>query len=261
MNPMNYNQLQLRELFHLEFLRWFGRKVKAEFYALKGGANLRFFFQSIRYSEDMDLDVRTIPVEKLTTTVMDILNTRSFTENLRTFSIDRLVAPDLMKAKQTATTQRFKIHLITLAGEDLFTKIEFSRRGFKGAVIVQPVANSILRFYKLAPVLVAHYDVDAAIAQKISALATRTVIQARDVFDLFLLSSQYTPQKSREELVTLKETTKAHENMFTIEFGQFRDTVVSYLAMEDQTSYGTPAAWDEIRLKASSFLEELRDQR
>mgnify|MGYP001601104310 FL=1 len=50
---MVYNSLQLREIFHLEFLRWLGRKVKPDYYAIKGGTNLRFFFQSFRYSEDM----------------------------------------------------------------------------------------------------------------------------------------------------------------------------------------------------------------
>lgn len=33
--------------------------------ALKGGCNLRFFFGSVRYSEDMDLDVVVIAKETL----------------------------------------------------------------------------------------------------------------------------------------------------------------------------------------------------
>jgi len=55
-----YTHLQLREVFHLEFLRWFGKRVRTNYYALKGGVNLRFFFNSFRYSEDMDLDTHTI---------------------------------------------------------------------------------------------------------------------------------------------------------------------------------------------------------
>ena len=61
-------------------------------------------------------------------------------------------------AKQTQTTQRFKIHLITIAGEDLFTKVEFSHGGFKGDIAVQAVRDPTLRTYKLAPLLVPHYD-------------------------------------------------------------------------------------------------------
>ena len=48
------------ELFHLLFLRHVSEKLEKGLYAIKGGCNLRFFFKSIRYSEDMDLDVRTV---------------------------------------------------------------------------------------------------------------------------------------------------------------------------------------------------------
>jgi len=54
--------LALRELFHLVFLRDLARSVKPSSFVLKGGANLRFFFGSPRYSEDMDIDAREIPV-------------------------------------------------------------------------------------------------------------------------------------------------------------------------------------------------------
>ncbi|GEM_PF-6279915 len=47
MEDIVYNSLQLREVFHLEFLRWFGGKMKAKYYAVKGGANLRFFFKNL----------------------------------------------------------------------------------------------------------------------------------------------------------------------------------------------------------------------
>ncbi|MFH1782415.1 MAG: nucleotidyl transferase AbiEii/AbiGii toxin family protein [Candidatus Omnitrophota bacterium] len=170
---MTYNALQLRELFHLEFLRWFGRKVKAEFYALKGGVNLRFFFNSFRYSEDMDLDIKGVEVDILKDVVMKILQALSFQDTLKPFGIERVVPPNISKAKQTETTQRFKIHLITYAGEDLFTKVEFSRRGFKGKAVVQPASDAILRAYKLAPLLLPHYDIQSAVLQKIEALTDR----------------------------------------------------------------------------------------
>jgi len=69
----------------------------------------------------------------------------------------RIIAPDVTKAKQTETTQRFKIHLLTAAGEDLFTKIEFLRRGLKGSQVVEAVSNKILRAYKMAPLLVSPF--------------------------------------------------------------------------------------------------------
>jgi predicted nucleotidyltransferase component of viral defense system len=254
-----YNSLQLRELFHLEFLRWFGRKCKTELYALKGGVNLRFFFKSSRYSEDMDLDIQGLKVEMLKDTVMGILEAKSFGDVLKVFGIERVVSPDIKRAKQTETTQRFKIHLITLAGEDLFTKIEFPRRGFKGRTIVQPVSDAILRVYKLAPLLVPHYDIDSTLMQKIDALASRSIIQARDIFDLYTLSSQYEPFKTKTVEMSRTKLTKAYENMFEISFEQFRDTVISYLLPEDQKVYDLPSVWDEVRLKVGNLIEDFKN--
>ncbi|MFH1459037.1 MAG: nucleotidyl transferase AbiEii/AbiGii toxin family protein [Candidatus Omnitrophota bacterium] len=260
MDKKNYNILQIRELFHLEFLRWLSRKIKAEFYALKGGTNLRFFFNSFRYSEDMDLDVRIIPVEKLKDIVMEILNARSFMDNLRTFNIVKIIPPNIAKAKQTQTTQRFKLHLITYSDEDLFMKVEFSRRGMNGTVSVQPISDTILRLYKLAPLVVPHYDIHSAVLQKIDALAARTVTQARDIFDLFILSSQYNAPEG-DQVKNIAQIVKAHEKIFTISFEQFRDTVVSYLSDEDQGVYGNPSMWDEMKLKTARFLEEIKGSR
>ena len=260
MNKSIANPLQMREVFHLEFLRWFGRKLEADHYVLKGGVNLRLFFKSIRYSEDMDIDVKGARVERIKKTVMDILAARGFTDSLKSFGIERIIAPDLAKAKQTETTQRFKIHLLTTGGEDLFTKVEFSRRGLKGSQLVEPVSNEILRAYKMAPLLVSHYDMASAVVQKIQALAQRAVLQARDIFDLFVLSSQYEESKRNKIEVSRAILKTAHDNIFLVEFPQFRDTVVAYLEAEDQKVYSSPQVWDEIKLKTAHFLEEFRHE-
>jgi len=256
-NDKIYSLLQIREVFHLQFLRWFGRKLEGNHYALKGGVNLRFFFNSIRYSEDIDLDIQKVGVERLKKIVMDILLTPGFSDSLQSFGIEKVVAPDMTKAKQTETTQRFKIHLLTQSGEDLFTKIEFSRRGFKGSEVAESVSTEILRSYKMAPLLVSHYEVVSAVEQKIHALAQRSILQARDIFDLFLLSSQF--DKAQKGRVDVNKTVlkTAHDNIFLFEFSQFRESVAAYLAAEDQKAYSSPAAWDEMKLKTSHFLEEL----
>ena len=260
MNVAFYTPLQIREVFHLEFLRWFGRKLEAERYCLKGGVNLKFFFKSIRYSEDMDLDIERAGVEKIKKTVMDILSARGFSDSLKSFGVEKVVPPDIAKAKQTETTQRFKIHLLTQSGEDLFTKIEFSRRGLKGSMKVEPVSMGVLRFYKMSPLLVPHYEAASAIEQKIQALAQRSVLQARDIFDLSLLISQYTAAQQRRLHLGKAVLDKAHENIFLVGFTQFRDTVVAYLGAEDQKTYSSPAAWDEMKLTTAHFLEELRNE-
>lgn len=255
MKEMICSSLQLREVFHLEFLRWLGKRTPAGNYVLKGGVNLRFFFNSFRYSADIDLDVANIHVDTLKNSVMKILQTPSFQDSLKPFGVERVVPPDISKAKQTETTQRFKIHLITSGGEDLFTKVEFSRRGFKGEAEVQPVPDTILRAYKLPPLLVPHYGIGSAVAQKIEALAARSAVQARDVFDLYILSSQV--KESETGYPDTRHMAKARANASGISFEQFQDTVVSYLAPPDRTVYKESAVWDEIKLKVVRFINEV----
>jgi len=260
MNQPIFNPLQIREVFHLEFLRWFARKLEADHYVLKGGVNLRLFFKSIRYSEDMDIDVKGARVGKIQKTVMEILEARGFTDSLKSFGIEKVVLPDLAKAKQTETTQRFKVHLLTSGGEDLFSKIEFSRRGLKGSQVVEAVSSEILRAYKMAPLVVPHYDAASAVAQKIHALAQRTVLQARDIFDLFVLNSQYEDSEGSKIEISRTILQTAHDNIFLVEFPQFRGTVVAYLGAEDQKTHSSPAVWDEIKLKTAHFLEEVKHE-
>lgn len=255
-----YNPLQLREVFHLEFLRWFFRKARAENFSLKGGANLRFFFNSFRYSEDMDLDAYGIRKDILLDILIETIKNSYFQDSLKPFGIEKIIPPDTAKAKQTETTQRFKIHLMTYAGEDLFTKIEFSRRGFRGETAVEAVSDAISRFYKLPPLLVPHYNAQSAMTQKIEALGARSIIQARDVFDLYILSSQHEYAKTSDIKIEKNKLNKAYGNVFEITFKQFRDTVVSYLLPEDQAMYNNESSWDEVKLKTSGFIEELRNR-
>jgi hypothetical protein len=253
-----YNSLQQREVFHLEFLRWFGRKGDPKNYALKGGVNMRFFFGSIRYSEDMDLDLSEIRVDVVKDIVLKILSTRDFVDNLRPYGIQNISVPDMTKAKQTETTQRFKIHLITFAGEDLFTKVEFSRRGLKDGIVVKAIPDSILRTYKLIPIIVPHYDTLATTIQKISALALRPAVQARDIFDLYILSPNITSSEiSRAKILKKDKVERAYENLFSVTFEQFRDSVVSFLSSDEQISYNSSLIWDEIKIKVANLLEEM----
>jgi len=252
-----YNQLQLREIFHIEFLRYLAGDMPAGLWALKGGVNLRLFFKSIRYSEDMDIDVAELPVASVKKRVMRILNSPSFRENLKTYGIVEIKPPDITAAKQTATTQRFKVHIVSRAGEDYFTKVEFSRRGFQGVPVAEPVPAEVLRPYSMAPLVVPHYPAGIAAAQKISAVLSRSVLRARDIFDLYLLSAQVRPGEMKLPLPGKDELAKARENILEPGFELFRDTVAAYLAPEDRKIYASCGVWDEIKLKAAAFVEEL----
>ncbi|PIW67752.1 hypothetical protein COW09_01695, partial [bacterium (Candidatus Moisslbacteria) CG12_big_fil_rev_8_21_14_0_65_36_11] len=213
---------------------------------------------SFRYSEDIDLDARFLRVDVLQDKVMRILKSASFQNNLKPFGIDKIIPPDMAKAKQTQTTQRFKIHLITPSKEDFFTKIDFSRRKFENNIKIETVSNTILREYKLAPLLVPHYDIISMVSQKLDALAARKIIQARDAFDIYILSAQFEPSNKEKIKLNPENMDKAYKNIFEISFEQFRDTVVSYLLKEDQKIYDSPRSWDEIKLKVANFIEELK---
>jgi predicted nucleotidyltransferase component of viral defense system len=252
-NSAPYDPLQLREIFHLEFLRRLGRKISPEHYALKGGANLRFFFGSVRYSEDIDLDAKTLSVSALKETVLRILEASSFLEALKPYGIEKLGTPDMMKAKQTETTQRFKVHLGTAGGEDLFSKIEFSRRGSHGRAETGFVSEAIPRGYRMPPLLVPHYDLASAVAQKIEALASRSETQARDIFDLHLLAGR--EGEGGIVPVSLAALKKACEKVFDVDYTVFRDTVLAYLAPEDRRAYDSTKVWDEMKLEVAKFLE------
>lgn len=248
--------LEQREIFHISFLRLFASRVKPNTYAVKGGVNLRLFFGSIRYSEDIDLDIKDIETHKLKDIVMEILASKTLLTAVRPFAIESIVSPDIAKAKQTETTQRFKVHLITSSSEDLFSKIEFSRRGLKSPVIAETIDASILNHYKLSPLIVPHYPAQVAIAQKIGALANRTETQARDIFDIYMLMSKI--GGGDRVKVSASDVKHAHENVFNIDAHIFRDTVLNFLAEHDHNSYAE--AWDEIQLRVSEFISQLKKQ-
>jgi hypothetical protein len=246
--------LSLREAFHLEFLRRLGAMLDPKSYAVKGGVNIRLFYNSLRYSEDLDLDVAGLPVDRLKSVVMSLLRSRALLDSLGSYGIRDVRPPDMASAKQTETTQRFKVHLLTSAGEDLFTKVEFSRRGFRGKVIVEIVPDTVLRPYHMTPLWVPHYDIVSTIVQKIEALASRVTVQARDIFDLHILISQAGSGRGEAVPAAAALSSRARERVYEVGFDVFRDTVLSYLSPEDRKMFDRPEAWDDIRLRVADFL-------
>lgn len=234
---------QIAELFHLLFLSHLGQKVNPAFYCLKGGCNLRFFFKSIRYSQDLDLDVKTISVSTLRKNVDKILSHSSLVQNLRTrnIHIDHLSSP-----KQTETTQRWKIHL-RVAGQTLPipTRIEFSRRSVGKHCVLEPMDPEILQHYNLYPVLCNHYTKEEAARQKLEALIGRREIQARDIFDLKLLLDQGAslkmPSKTKLDFQNLKNLVQS------VSDAVYQSQVVNYLRPEYQEYYGSKGRWAEIQ--------------
>src|SRR6266446_1203467 len=149
---MPLNDIQTVEYFHLLFLAQLGARLDKKLYALKGGCNLRFFWKSIRYSEDVDFDVQTIAKHTLQKNVEAILQAPGFNRILRSSKIQLL---RFSASKQTDTTQRWKVHLQSeTSGVDLPTKVEFSRRKFDPGIVFGPADPEILHAYHLRPIIV-----------------------------------------------------------------------------------------------------------
>ncbi|MBI3508729.1 MAG: nucleotidyl transferase AbiEii/AbiGii toxin family protein [Chlamydiia bacterium] len=246
---MQYDPVQYIEFFHLLFLEHLGRKLDKRLYALKGGCNLRFFLGSIRYSQDIDLDVKTVRVATLQKIVQTILGSQSFVMMLQSRGLEITQSSE---PKQTETTQRWKIQLQTGAGLTLPTKIEFSRRGLESPVEFESIDPMVLTPYRLPPLFVPHYGPVTAFQQKIKALALRTETQARDVWDLFHLINAYTMQKLGSEYLR-----KACENACNIHFADFKDQVLAFFPSELQSRYNAKM-WEDIQLKVIEHLEALQ---
>ena len=244
------------EAFHLVFLRALAARAEDKsLVALKGGCNLRFYFGSIRYSEDIDFDVVTIAPGTLKNRVERLLAGPLVVSPLRSIGIE---IAETSAPKQTATTQRWKLGLRVHAASVLVrTKIEFSRRDAISGATFDATPRGTTRTHGLPPVLATHYGLRAAIAQKIHALHGRAEPQARDVFDLAHLFTKgdqtFAPRP--EESAWLPN---AIDHALGISYDEYRSKVVGFLEPELAAPFESALAWQEMQERVVSELEGLR---
>lgn len=239
------------ELFHLHFLQQLGLKTDKKLYALKGGCNLRFFLKSIRYSQDIDIDIKIVGKETLANRVRKILHSTNTTRFLRVHNIEIV---KLSEPKQTETTQRWKFNLkVPRSATLLNTKIEFSRREMKGEVKLEAIDPMISSKYQLNPIFASHYTAEAAYQQKLRALIGRNETQTRDVFDLFHLIGLGV-QKPK---LTPQEINKVQEHALSLTYEEFKSQVLAYLLPEYHLQYEDPSIWEQLVLRV---IEEITDE-
>jgi len=248
---------QLREVFHFCFLERLLKVSAPNLYVLKGGVNLRFFFNSPRYSEDMDLDVLAGNVSTLKKNGYKILRDGAFIRNLRTYGIEDIDINDPEKAKQTETTQRFRCGLVTPAGHRLPTKVEFSRRQHSAeepamALIDPEIAR---QFHKRA-YRCQHYSGEIAVLQKIRALAERSETQARDVFDLGILhEGGYACSIKSNKTLTRELRQQAINAILSLTLDNFNGQVVEFLDAESRANYDYSTAWEQLQETVLELLD------
>jgi len=254
-----FSDTQLREAFHFCFLHRLLKISDIDLYVLKGGVNLRFFFGSPRYSEDMDLDVVAGNVTTLRKNGYKILEDAAFQRSLRVFGIDAIDVNDPAKAKHTETKQRFGCALILGSGVRLPTKVEFSRRGDDpgDAAQVELIDTIIARPYRKLAYRCRHYKGSAAIAQKIHALAGRVVTQARDVFDLgILIRGGHLGTAVAEGGLHDAPVQEAIDCLVRLRWDDYDGQVVEYLEGDSREEFGNRNAWVNLQ---NMVFESLQD--
>ena len=230
-----------------------GSRLDPARYVLKGGANLRYFFASERYSEDIDLDlIRPVPWS-----LEDQVDAALGSPALRSLlSIGGLVLAEHTGAKQTETTHRWKIGIQAPGDSALVrSKVEFSNRDGEGDYTLAPLPDAVVAPYALRPPSIQHYDAATATAQKVAALAGRPQTQARDVFDLELLLRRQPLAKSSLDAALLEA---AVERALEQDYAAFRDQVLPFLESDAADLVASPGAWEQIQAFVSDRLEAAR---
>ena len=247
--------MQCIECFHLVLLRAMEARVDRAAWVVKGGVNLRAWFGSLRYSEDLDVDVLGLGPLVLREKVDKLLLSSALRDTLATQGLELVRSS---KPKQTETTQRWKFELRADGlALPIHTRIEFSRRGASEEEYrLEPVRPEVVRPYGLQPPAVNHYVARSAARQKIRALATRKETQARDVWDLEMLirttgvdGSPFSPEERRTLATAL-------DRVMGLPFDAYRSQVVPYLEPGHQEAYGTPDTWERIRMLVVERLSE-----
>ena len=227
---------QVTELFHVAFLDVLSKRLEPDRYVLKGGANLRYFFDSVRYSEDIDLDVEGVPAWRLNEKVDALLSSTPIEVLLRSAGLS---VAERSNPKRTDTTQRWKIGLQAPGHSELIrTKIEFSYREGEGDYRLEAIPRRIV-----------------ATEQKVLALAKRPETQARDVFDLDLLLRRrpLVPGSLDPQLLT-----EAADLAMQLSYAAFRDQVLSFLEPESVELYEGEGSWEQMQTFVAERLEEAR---
>jgi hypothetical protein len=242
---------QLVESFHISFLDVLSKRLESSRFVLKGGANLRFFFGSVRYSEDIDLDLTGVKPANLEEKVDRVLDSPALRALLR---VRDLEVVDLSKPKQTETTRRWKLGIAAPGrSEPVRTKIEFSGRNGEDRFRLDPLPAEVVEPYALRPPTVQHYIENAPAEQKANALALRSETQARDVFDLdMLLRRRPLPRGALDAEIL----TRAAESALQLPFAAFRDQVLPFLEPGVVELYDSESSWEQMQTFVAEKLEQ-----
>ena len=228
---------------------------------VKGGVNLRLFFGSVRYSEDIDLDGDPSASVAIKDVICSMFEDRATIQELRKLGI-RGLDPGEGPNKDTETTYRHKFGVLTGGGVRYPTKVEVSfRPRYDGdEILTSEPSPDVVRPYlgEDFSLVLSHYGRGAAVRQKVLALAGRQFVQARDVYDLNVLAPSGQAAEAVGSLaheVDDEILQRAHDRTLEISYDEYRGQVVEFLPEGVRAEHELDMVWDEMRLTAATLIE------
>src|SRR5229473_2023646 len=82
--------LEAREALHVLLLSRLSQELRPDAFVLKGGVNLRLFFDSPRYSEDIDLDIDPSAKDAIMRAISVLLASRWLVAQFESLGIERV---------------------------------------------------------------------------------------------------------------------------------------------------------------------------
>ncbi len=249
------SETQIIEIFHLLFMQVLTSHSQ-DWFVLKGGANLRYYFGSARYSNDIDLDFFRKEGWQVERAVDAALAGKALEVLL---SHQDLEIRESTKPKQTETTRRWKLGLAQSSREGglISTKLEFSHRGTNGSdILYETIPNRVVDPYAIRPATMSHYGQTAALEQKIAALALRSETKARDIFDLELLLRNRRAEVSSPEL-NGNHAAQAAQNALDVTYSSFRTEVIPFLDPDMTELFDGEDNWNRMREGVSNELSAI----
>jgi hypothetical protein len=252
--------IQAREAVHVLLLRELNQVVGGSATTLKGGVNLRLFWRSVRYSEDMDLDGDSEFSMAIRSRIRSAIEEGRLLRDLRLLGL-RGIDPGEGPNKDTDTVFRYKFNVLGGGDVRYSTKVEVSFRPRHPADVVEqgPADRSITDRYlpRASTINVSHYGRLAAKRQKLVALSGRTIVQARDVFDLHVLGLHERQSDWSELAAQVDASTLASglDRALEISYPEFEGQVVEFLSDEARRVFGDRLAWEGIQLMVAQGIE------
>lgn len=249
---------QVAESFHLAFLQALATRANLTAWALKGGGNLRFFYLSDRFSEDIDLDTFDIEPWAFQDRVDQTLSSDLLK---RTLGILGSRIEYVNPKERSETKSKWVIGIRHPSEADpVYTQIEVWHREYpyRDFVKVEPVTPAAIRPYAAAlrrPTF-GHYLPRAAVAQRIDALSGRGVRQPRDLFDLDLLF-RVAPDAVERGDVDEADLRAAITQIVEIGYDEYRAKVLSFIEPAALPLYEPVGAWEGMQVAVAERLEGL----